>query len=173
METKFSKLFNTIVEEVNNDSFLTNNEKIVSLTGTPEEVGKDADKAVETEAEEKPEASLEEKKANFKSICKQLRKAFKEHRRTEDNGLEVEDEGTEDEAVSIEWNWVNGIGHDEILILRFYPATGEATYEDNGGIGDLDLNDADGMAQSLIDEYVLSDGDYGEFDDDDSDIDDW
>lgn len=169
MDTKFNKLFNTIMEETSEDSFLSKNEKVTSLSGTPEAVGGD----VETEAKKKPEATIEEKKQNFKSICKQLRKAFKKHRSVKDNGFEVYDEGTEDEMVTMRWDWVNSRGIDEILELTFMVNTGEATYEDNGGEGDLDLNDADGMAQSLIDEYVLSDGDYDDQEDDDSDIDDW
>ena len=58
MNTKFDKLFNTIMEEAENDSFLSNNEKIASLTGTPKAVGG----TVETEAKKKPEATIEEKK---------------------------------------------------------------------------------------------------------------
>lgn len=158
------------MEEAENDSFLSNNEKIASLTGTPEAVGGD----VETETKNKPEATIEEKKQNFKSICKQLRKAFKEHRSVKDNGFEVYDEGTEDEMVAMRWDWVNSRGIDEILELTFMVNTGEAEYEDNGGTGDLDLNDdPNGQAQALIDKYVLSDGDYDDQEDDDSDIDDW
>ena len=73
---------------------------------------------------------------------------------------DADDEGTEDEMVILHWDWVNGRGIDEILELTFMTNTGEATYEDNGGEGDLDLSDPNGQANALIDEYVLSDGDY-------------
>lgn len=91
----------------------------------------------------------------FNNIVNELRDAFKQHRKIEDNGFYTTDEGTEDEVVSISWNWCNSHGVDENLELSYFPARGEATYCDNGGEGDLPLEDG---ADWLIKEYVTSDG---------------
>lgn len=134
MDFKFDELFDKIVTE----------SKVIK---------EDEDMAVETEARKKakPQLTEEQAKANFEAIVEKVKAAFEEY------GVDCDEYGDQDEdgiTLNAEWRWETKDGGDDYLGLSY--CNGEATYEDNGGIGDLDLIDFEGTADYLIQEFIFN-----------------
>ena len=105
-----------------------------------------------------------DKKFTFEDMVDIVRQGFQKYRNIE-MSYRVEDEGTEDECQAASWNWTNSNGVDEMLELTYSPATGEMLYEDNGGVGDIELTKED--AEWLVKEYAMSDGNTEDKEEDD------
>ena len=102
---------------------------------------------------EDAELTEEQAKANFEAIVEKVKAAFDEYGVDCD---EYEDQDEDDGSITItaEWRWENKNGVDEYLGLSY--CNGKAEYEDNGGIGDLDLIDFEGTADYLIQEFIFN-----------------
>lgn len=151
--TNFEKLFNNIITESEKFdrkySIIKENED----EGGEEEVETPADTDDVIHQDDDTELSEEQKKANFEAIVEKVKEAFDEYGVDCD---EYEDEDEDDGSITItaEWRWENKNGVDDYLGLSY--CNGEATEDNNGGTGDLDLNDVEGTAKYLIDEYLFN-----------------
>ena len=93
----------------------------------------------------------EQAKANFEAIVEKVKAAFDEYGVDCD---EYEDQDEDGVTYTAEWRWENKNGVDDYLGLSY--CNGKAEFEDNGGMGDLDLTDVEGTAKGLIDEYLFN-----------------
>ena len=132
MDFKFDQLFDKIVTQ----------SKVIK---------ENEDMAVETEARKKPQFTEEQAKANFEAIVEKVKEAFDEYGVDCD---EYEDQDEDGITLTAEWRWETKDGGDDYLGLSY--CNGKAEYEDNGGIGDLDLTDVEGTAKYLIDEFIFN-----------------
>lgn len=99
----------------------------------------------------KEDVDIETAKANFEAIVAKVKAAFDEY------GVDCNESEDEDEdgvTINAEWRWVNKNGIDDYLGLSY--CNGEATEDNNGGTGDLDLDDVEGTADYLIQEYIFN-----------------
>ena len=151
MKTKFDKLYKHILIESKlfkkKHSIIKENEDLTSDDGT------DSGENIETEAKKKakPQLTEEQKKANFEAIVAKVKAAFDEYGVDCD---EYEDQDEDGVTYTAEWRWENKNGVDDYLGLSYY--NGEATEDNNGGQSDLDLDDVEGTAKYLIDEYLFN-----------------
>lgn len=106
----------------------------------------------------KEDIDVETLKANFEAITKKIDAAFAEYGQESSDGLQVfEDDDYEEPEWVIEWNWENKDGNFENLTLHFDPATGRASYDDNGSNdNDFEITDVEETAQWFINEYLFN-----------------
>lgn len=148
--TNFKKLFDKIVIEskkFNKKYSIIKEDEDDDMPSNTDNIIMDSD----DESEDSSELSEEQKKANFEAIVEKVKEAFDEYGVDCD---EYEDEDEDGITINAEWRWTNKNGIDDYLGLSY--SNGEATEDNNGGTGDLDLDDVEGTAKYLIDEYLFN-----------------